>query len=100
MSDLMSNVYYDMSELIPEPSQVSVPTSSSLPAPPSAPLPNMQPMYTANPTYDSKPPMYTQKDLGSFVPPQPSIDVSPPEPSTVELQQYRVSSTLYLFSVC
>jgi hypothetical protein len=103
MSDLMSNVYYEsipMSQLMPEPSQVIMPTSSPLPASPSALLPNPQPTYPANSTYDSsKPPMYTQKDSGPFVPPQPPIDVSPPEPSTVELQKYRVSSTLYLSSV-
>jgi hypothetical protein len=104
MSDLMSNVYYEsipMSQLMPEPSQVSVPTSSVLPAPPSASLPNPQPMYQSNPTYDSsKPPIYTQKDLEPFLSPQPPIDVSPPDPSTEELQQYRVSSDLYLSSVC
>ena len=99
MSDLMSNCYesFPMSQLMQEPSQVSVSTSSSLPTPPSAPLPNPQPMYTSNPTYE--PPMYTQKDLGPFLPPQPPIDVSPPDPTTEELQHYRVSSTLYLSSV-
>ena len=98
MSDLMSNVYYEsipMSQLMPEPSQISVPTSSSLPAPPSAPVPNPQPMYPSNSTYDSsKPPIYTQKELEPFLSPQPPIDVSPPDPSTVELQHYRVSSNL------
>ena len=93
MSDLMSNVYYEsipMSQLMQEP---SVPTSTSLPALPSAPLPNSQPMYPSNPTYDSsRPPMYTQKDLEPFFSPQPPIEVGPPEPSTVELQHYRVSS--------
>ncbi|KAF8499572.1 fungal-specific transcription factor domain-containing protein [Russula emetica] len=89
MSDLMSNVYIPMSQLMPEPSQVSLPTSSSLPAPPSAPLPNPQPMYSSNPTYDpSKPPLYTQKDLEPLLSPQPPIDVSPPDPSTEELQHY------------
>jgi hypothetical protein len=97
MSDLMSNVYIPMSQLMPESSQVSVPTSSSLLAPPSAPLPNPQPMYPSNPTYDSsKPPIYTQKDLEPFLLSQPPIDASPPDPSTVELQQYRVSSNLNL----
>jgi hypothetical protein len=94
VSDLMSNVYYEstpMSQLMQKPSQISVPTSFSLPAPPSAPLPNPQPMYPSIPTYDSKPPMYTQKDLGSLLSPQPPIDVSPPDPSTEEFQQYRVS---------
>ena len=101
MSDLMSNVYIPMSQLIQEPLQVSVPTSSSLPAPSSASLPNSQPMYPSNPTYDSsKPPMYTRKDLEPFLSPQPPIDVSPPDPSTEELQHYRVSSNLYLSSVC
>jgi hypothetical protein len=98
MTDLMSNVYYEsipMSQLMPEPSQVSLPTSSSLPAPPSAPLPNPQTMYPSNPTYDSsKPPIYTQKDLEPFLSPQPPIDVSPPDPSTEELQHYRESSDL------
>jgi hypothetical protein len=101
MSDLMSNVYYEsipMSQLLQEPPQVSVPTSSS--ALPSAPLPNPQ-LYPSNPTYDSsKPPVYTQKDLEPFLSPQPPIDVSPPDPSTEELQHYRVSSDLYLCSVC
>lgn len=95
MSDLMSNVYEEcipMSQLMQEPLRVSVPTSSSLPAPSPAPLPNPRPMYPSNPTYDSpNPPRYTQKDLGSFVPPQPAVDVSPPEPSTEELQHYRAS---------
>jgi len=104
MSDLMSNIYYEsipMPQLMQEPSKVSVPPSSSFPAPPSVPVPNSQPMYPSNPTYDSsKPPMYTQKDLGPFHPPQPPMDISPPDPSTEELQQYRVSSTLYLSSVC
>lgn len=104
MSDLMSNVYYEsipMSQLLQEPSQVPVPTSSSLPAPPSAPLPNPQTMYPSNQTYDSsKPPIYTQKDLEPFLSPQPPIDVSPPDPSTEELQHYRASSNLYLSSVC
>lgn len=101
MSDLMSNVYDEsipMSQLMQEP-QLLVPTSSSIPVPPSASPPNPQLMYPTKPTYDSKPPMYTQKDLGPFHPPQPPIDVSPPDPSTEELQQYRVYSTLYPFSM-
>jgi len=104
MADLMSNVYYEsipMSQLMQDPPQVSVSTSSSLPAPPSAPLPNAQPMYLSNPTYDSsKPPIYTQNDLEPFLSPQPPIDVSPSDPSTEELQHYRVSSILYITSVC
>lgn len=91
MSDLMSNVSYEripMSQLMQEPSQVSVPTSSSLPTSPSAPLPNPQRIYASNPTYDSSmPPIYTQKDLEPLSP-QPPIDVSPPDPSTEELQHY------------
>ncbi len=104
VSDLMSNVYYEsipMSQLLQEPSQVSAPASSSLPACPSAPLPNPQSVYPSNPSYDSsKPPMYTQKNLEPFLSPQHPIDVSAPDPSTVELQHYRVSSELYLSSVC
>lgn len=104
MSDLMSNVYYEsipMSQLMPDPSQLSMPTSSSLPAPPSVPLPNPQPMYQSNPTHDSsRPPIYTQKDLEPLLSPQPPVDASPPDPSTEELQHYRVSSNLFPSSVC
>ncbi len=100
MSDLMSNVYHEsipMSQLMQDPSQLSVPASSSLLAPPSAPRPNPQPMYPSNPTYDSsKPPLYTEP----FLSPQHPVDIGPPDPSTEELQHYRASSNLYLFSVC
>ena len=93
ISDLMTNVYYDNTQvphLMQEPSQVPVAASSSYPAPKSASLPNPQPMYPLNPTHEpSKPPIYTQQDLEPFHPPVHSMNISPPDPTTEELQQYR-----------
>jgi hypothetical protein len=95
MSDLMTNVYYDSTQvpyLTQETLQVSVPASSSLHAPKSASLPNPQPTYPSNPTaptYDpcKPPPMYTQQDLEPFPPPVHLMNT--PDPTTEELQQYR-----------
>lgn len=92
VSDLMTNVYYDSTQaphLMHEP---SVPVLSALPPPQSTLPPNPQPMYPSNPTYaPSKPPMYMQTQQEPFLRPLCPVNVSPPNPSTEELQHYRGS---------
>jgi hypothetical protein len=104
MSDLMTNVYYDSTQvphLVQEPSQPPVPASSALPAPKLASPPNLQPMYPSNSTYDpSNPPMYTQQELQPFPPPVHPMNVGPPDPTTEELQHYRGSVSYTLSQVC
>ncbi|KAH9963778.1 fungal-specific transcription factor domain-containing protein [Russula dissimulans] len=88
MSDLMTNVYYDNTQLplsMPEPLSASIPVSSSLAALQSPPAPNPHPMFPPN--LISEPALYTQQDFDRLLPPPLPPD-GPSDPSTEELQQY------------
>jgi len=97
-SDLMTNVYYDTTQM-PHFTQDNTPApaavSSSLPVLLSVGVPTHQPVYAPNLTHDlSNPPLYSQRDLQWSLPLPRPVDNTPPEPTTEELQQYRAFGSL------
>ena len=97
-SDLMTNVYYDNTQM-PHFTQDNTPApaavSSSLPVPLSVGVPTHQPVYAPNLAHDlSNPPLYSQRDLQWSLPLPHPVDSTPPEPTTEELQQYRAFGSL------
>ena len=98
VSDLMTNVYYDNTQL-PHLTQDNTPApvavSYSLPVPRSVGLPTHQPVYAPNLAHDlSKPPLYSQQDLQRSLPLPRTVDDTLPEPTTEESQQYREFGSL------